>query len=116
MKGNPAVTGGSLKSKPTWLDTPRVFGHVGFSLRSGAGGIGQRRGLVYESRVTQQALGKGVTIMGGKADVVKWKIKEADGVLIGNNKLRAEGKMDQAVGKVKQSAAKFAGKVKKALK
>ena len=40
--------------------------------------------------------------MGGKTDVVKGKIKEAAGALTGNDKLRVEGKTDQAVGKTKQ--------------
>ncbi len=34
--------------------------------------------------------------MGGKTDVVKGRIKEAAGVLTGNDKLREEGKTDQA--------------------
>ena len=50
--------------------------------------------LVYESRATQQHLATGVTIVGGKTDVVKVRIKEAAGTLIGNDKLRAEGKVD----------------------
>ena len=54
--------------------------------------------------------------MSGKTDVVKGKIKEAAGVLTGNDRLRAEGKADQAVGKVKQTAAKAVSEVKKALK
>ena len=40
--------------------------------------------------------------MGGKADEVKGRIKEAAGALTGNDRLRDEGKADQAVGKVKQ--------------
>ncbi len=36
IRGNPAVPGGSLKSKPTWLDAFRVFGHVGFFLARGS--------------------------------------------------------------------------------
>jgi uncharacterized protein YjbJ (UPF0337 family) len=52
--------------------------------------------------------------MGGKTDVVKGRIKEAAGALTGNDKLRAEGKTDQAVGHVKQSAQKAVDKVKKA--
>ena len=52
--------------------------------------------------------------MGGKADEVKGRIKEAAGVLTGNDKLRAEGKTDQAVGEVKQVAEKVVDKVKKA--
>lgn len=69
-----------------------------------------------EFNVTQETLGKGVTIMSGKTDVVKGKIKEAAGTLVGNDRLRAEGKTDQAVGKVKQAAAKVVDKAKKALK
>jgi uncharacterized protein YjbJ (UPF0337 family) len=52
--------------------------------------------------------------MGGKADVVKGRIKEAAGALTGNDKLRAEGRADQAVGKVKQAVAKAVDKITKA--
>ena len=54
--------------------------------------------------------------MGGKTDVVKGRIKEAAGVLTGNDKLRADGKADQAVGKVKQVAEKAVDQVKRAVK
>jgi uncharacterized protein YjbJ (UPF0337 family) len=54
--------------------------------------------------------------MGGKTDVVKGRIKEAAGVLTGNDKLRADGKADQAVGKVKQVAEKAVDHVKRAVK
>ena len=54
--------------------------------------------------------------MGGKTDVVKGRIKEAAGALTGNDKLRAEGKTDQAVGKAKQAVQKVADTVKKAVK
>ena len=54
--------------------------------------------------------------MGGKTDVVKGRIKEAAGALTGNDKLRAEGKTDQAVGKTKQVVQKTADTVKKAVK
>jgi uncharacterized protein YjbJ (UPF0337 family) len=54
--------------------------------------------------------------MGGKTDVVKGRIKEAGGALTGNDKLRAEGKADQAVGEVKQVADKAFDTVKKAVK
>ena len=54
--------------------------------------------------------------MGGKTDEVKGRIKEAAGVLTGNDKLRAEGKTDQAVGEVKQAAEKVVDKVKKAVR
>ena len=48
--------------------------------------------------------------MSGTTDVVKGRIKEA-GALTGNHKLRAEGKTDQAVGKVKQVAEKAVDEV-----
>jgi uncharacterized protein YjbJ (UPF0337 family) len=54
--------------------------------------------------------------MGGKTDVVKGRIKEAAGVLTGNDELRAEGKTDQAVGKAKKAVAKVVDKAKKAVK
>jgi uncharacterized protein YjbJ (UPF0337 family) len=53
--------------------------------------------------------------MSGKTDVVKGRIKEAAGALTGNDKLRAEGQADQAVGKTKQVIQKAADTVKKAV-
>jgi uncharacterized protein YjbJ (UPF0337 family) len=54
--------------------------------------------------------------MSGKTDEVKGRIKEAAGALIGNDKLREEGKADQAVGKVKQVAEKAVEEVKEVVK
>ena len=54
--------------------------------------------------------------MGGKMDVAKGRIKEAAGALTGNDKLREEGKADQAVGKAKQAVQKVADTVKKGVK
>jgi uncharacterized protein YjbJ (UPF0337 family) len=54
--------------------------------------------------------------MGVKTDVAKGRIKEAAGVLTGNEKLRAEGKADQAVGKVKQVSDKAVDKVNQGVK
>ncbi len=53
--------------------------------------------------------------MGGKTDVVKGRIKEAAGALTGNDKLRDQGKTDQAVGKAKQAVRKAADSVTKAV-
>jgi uncharacterized protein YjbJ (UPF0337 family) len=50
--------------------------------------------------------------MSGTTDVVKGRLKEAAGVLTGNDELRAEGKTDQAIGEVKQIAEKAVDKVK----
>jgi uncharacterized protein YjbJ (UPF0337 family) len=54
--------------------------------------------------------------MGGKTDEVKGRIKEAAGALTGNDKLREEGKTDQAVGKAKRAVQKVADRLKKAVK
>jgi uncharacterized protein YjbJ (UPF0337 family) len=54
--------------------------------------------------------------MSGKTDVVKGRIKEAAGALTGNDKLRAEGKTDQLVGKTEQAVQNAADTVKKAVK
>jgi uncharacterized protein YjbJ (UPF0337 family) len=53
--------------------------------------------------------------MSGKTDEVKGRIIEAAGALTGNDKLREEGKTDQAVGKAKQSVQKAADTVKEAV-
>ncbi len=54
--------------------------------------------------------------MSGKTDVVKGRIKEAAGALTGNDKLRQEGKADQALGKAKQAVQKTADRVRKTVK
>lgn len=58
----------------------------------------------------------GVAVMSGKTDKVKGRIKEAAGALTGNDKLREEGKTDQAVGEAKEAFQKVADKVKNAVK
>ena len=54
--------------------------------------------------------------MSGKTDKLKGRIKEAAGVLIGNDKLREEGKADQAVGEVKEVVQKVADSVNEVVK
>jgi uncharacterized protein YjbJ (UPF0337 family) len=51
----------------------------------------------------------------GKTDEVKGRVKEAAGALTGNKKMKREGKVDQAVGKVKQTAEKVLDKAKDAV-
>lgn len=51
----------------------------------------------------------------GKTDEIKGRVKEAAGALTGDSKLKREGRLDQAVGKVKQSAEKAIDKVKRAI-
>ena len=52
--------------------------------------------------------------MGGKTDIVKGRIEEAAGALIGNDKLREKGQTDQAVGQAKQAAEKGVDQAKHA--
>jgi uncharacterized protein YjbJ (UPF0337 family) len=51
--------------------------------------------------------------MGAKTDVVKGRIKEATGALIGNDKLREEGKADQMAGNAKQAVQATVDEAKK---
>jgi uncharacterized protein YjbJ (UPF0337 family) len=53
---------------------------------------------------------------GGRTDEFKGRVKEAAGALTGDEKLKREGQVDQAVGKVKQKADEIIDKVKDALK
>ena len=53
---------------------------------------------------------------GGKTDELQGRVKEAAGALTGDAKLKREGQVDQAVGKVKQAAEKAIDKVKEAVK
>jgi len=51
-------------------------------------------------------------MVSGKSDELKGRVKEAAGALTGDKKLKREGKVDQAVGKVKQGLEKVIDKVK----
>ena len=53
--------------------------------------------------------------MSGAADKAKGRVKEAVGALTGDNKLKREGKLDQAAGKAKDAAARVVDRVKKSL-
>jgi len=53
--------------------------------------------------------------MAGEADKIKGRAKEAAGAITDDDRLRREGKVDQAAGKVKDAASKAVDKVKKAL-
>ena len=58
-----------------------------------------------------QDFNEGSTAMSGKTDQIKGRIKEAAGALTDNERLKREGKLDQAVGKVKDAAEKVVDKV-----
>lgn len=53
--------------------------------------------------------------MTGKTQELKGRVKEAAGALTGDAKLKREGRLDQAVGKVKQTTEKVIDKVKDAV-
>ena len=53
--------------------------------------------------------------MKGSAQVVRGRIKEAAGALTGDDKLRASGQADQAVGQVRQVAEKSIQHVKESV-
>ena len=54
--------------------------------------------------------------MAGKMDELKGRAKEAAGAITDNDRLRREGKADQAVGKVKQAVEKVVDKVNETVK
>ncbi len=51
----------------------------------------------------------------GTVDKAKGRVKEAAGALTNDDKLRSEGKLDQAAGAVKNAAEKVVEKVKQAV-
>ena len=52
----------------------------------------------------------------GTIDKAKGRAKEAAGALVGDRKLKSEGKLDQAAGKVKDGVDQVANKAKRALR
>jgi uncharacterized protein YjbJ (UPF0337 family) len=54
--------------------------------------------------------------MGGKADEGKGRLKKATGELTGNDRLKREGDVDKASGKVKKATDKVADKAKDAFR
>ncbi|HEY4312613.1 MAG TPA: CsbD family protein [Pirellulales bacterium] len=54
--------------------------------------------------------------MAGKAEELKGRVKEAAGAITDNNKLRREGQIDQAAGKVKQGVEKVVKNVQEGVK
>jgi uncharacterized protein YjbJ (UPF0337 family) len=52
----------------------------------------------------------------GTTDKVKGRVKEAAGALTDDDKLKKEGKADQAIGKLKDAAGKVLDKAKELVK
>jgi uncharacterized protein YjbJ (UPF0337 family) len=59
---------------------------------------------------------EGRSLMSGTTDKAKGRLKEAAGALTGDDKLRQEGKLDQATGKMKNAAEKIVDKVRDVVK
>jgi uncharacterized protein YjbJ (UPF0337 family) len=51
--------------------------------------------------------------MSGTTDTIKGRVKEAVGVVTDDQKLKEEGRVDQAVGKVKKTVEQVIDKAKK---
>jgi uncharacterized protein YjbJ (UPF0337 family) len=56
-----------------------------------------------------------VDLMSGKTDEMKGRVKEAAGALTDDEKLKREGKLDQAAGKTKQAVEKAIDKARDAM-
>lgn len=54
--------------------------------------------------------------MAGKGDQVKGRLKEAAGAITDNDKLRRDGKLEQAAGKTKEAVERIVDKTKQAIK
>ncbi len=53
--------------------------------------------------------------MAGTGDKLKGKVKQATGILIGDKQLEREGKLDKAVGTVKETVSKVVDTVRDAV-
>jgi uncharacterized protein YjbJ (UPF0337 family) len=54
--------------------------------------------------------------MSGKVEEIKGRVKESVGVITKDERLKEQGKVDQAAGKIKQTAEKVVNKVRDAVK
>ena len=54
--------------------------------------------------------------MSGTSDKIKGRVKEAVGALTDDQRLKREGKVDQATGKIKQAVERAVDKTKNAVK
>jgi uncharacterized protein YjbJ (UPF0337 family) len=85
-----------------------IFGGATLSLRFGDKTAWMGRSPSIETR--------GGIMSSGTTDKVKGRLKEAAGALTDDDKLKNEGKADQAIGKVKDTAGKILDKAKELVK
>ena len=82
------------------------------ALRERPAGSSMATDCAWRSAASRRRLS---TMASGKSDELKGRVKEAAGALTADEKLKREGKVDQAVGKIKQTVEKVVDKVKDAL-
>jgi uncharacterized protein YjbJ (UPF0337 family) len=58
---------------------------------------------------------RGTAMIGGEIDQIKKRIKKAAGVLVNDDSFTSEGKLDQAVDKVKIKVERVKGKLQQAV-
>jgi uncharacterized protein YjbJ (UPF0337 family) len=85
-----------------------------FAPQDGEGGPGEQKGAAAGATATYRRR-RGDPTMSGKTDELKGRVKEAAGALTDDEKLKREGRVDQAVGHVKQATDKVIDKVKGAI-
>ncbi|MGD0673216.1 MAG: CsbD family protein [Candidatus Binatus sp.] len=56
------------------------------------------------------------SLMSGTTDKIKGRVKEAVGALTDDQRLKREGKLDQATGKIKKAVERVVDKAKNAVK
>jgi uncharacterized protein YjbJ (UPF0337 family) len=56
------------------------------------------------------------SVMSGTSDKIKGRVKEAVGALTDDQRLKREGKLDQATGKIKKAVERVVDKAKNAVK
>ena len=56
------------------------------------------------------------SLMSGTTDKIKGRVKEAVGVLTDDQRLKREGKLDQATGKIKKAVERVVDKAKNVVK
>jgi uncharacterized protein YjbJ (UPF0337 family) len=74
----------------------------------------KRLGVLLSFRVYRKKKGD-LDMASGKSDEVKGRLKEAAGVLTGDQKMQREGKADQVAGTVKKAVEKAKDKADEAI-
>jgi uncharacterized protein YjbJ (UPF0337 family) len=92
----------------------------GEAVPPGAAALAETRHSAASTRGTDRTRGcleeeREMAIMVGEIDQIKQRIKKAAGVLADDDSLTSEGKVDQAVGKMKEKVIQVKGKLQQAV-